>query len=111
MIRVPEYNKAIVRDELTCPPWNGTTGGILAFSANCLRLEGHINVAGKGFRGGEHRINPCNDQVHSPVYATADPCFSAKGEGVAGYGIDGNIYGRGAVANGGGGGNPHNGGG
>jgi ribosomal 30S subunit maturation factor RimM len=111
VVTVPEYAKAIVRDSLTCAPWNGTTGGILALSASCISLEGKIDVSGKGFRGGSYMVDPCNPESSSSLYATSSTCFARKGEGIAGFGAGDNLFGRGAPANGGGGGNSHNGGG
>lgn len=111
LVSMPSFSKVIVRDELTCAPWNGTTGGILALSANCLSLEGQINVSGKGFRGGSYQVNTFNPETSDSVYATSLPYFGHKGEGIAGFGAGDKISGRGAPANGGGGGNSHNGGG
>ena len=52
LVRVPEYDSATVCN-LTCMPWNGTTGGVLALDIkNQLTLTGNIDLNGKGFRGG-----------------------------------------------------------
>ena len=52
LVRVPEYEDVAVAGELTCKPWDGETGGILAFEANgTITLQSHINVSGKGFKG------------------------------------------------------------
>jgi hypothetical protein len=52
LVRVPTYQSAVVTDTLTCSPWNGSSGGILALFVNdTLELKGPIDVTGKGFRG------------------------------------------------------------
>src|ERR1700757_738879 len=33
LVKVPTYNNVVVNGLLSCTPWNGTTGGILAFEA------------------------------------------------------------------------------
>jgi hypothetical protein len=80
-------------------PWDGTTGGIVAFFARgTITDDGAIAADASGFRGGAF--------VASPSLATgctgldqATPQAGAKGEGIA-VGAPG---GRGDVANGGGG--------
>ena len=113
LITVPEYNHIVVSGELTCRPWDGETGGVLALSADCLMLEADLNVDGKGFRGAEfENYPPCNVSPHRVDYVTDEDCFySPKGEGVAEDGIGAFRYGRGSPANAGGGGNNHNAGG
>jgi hypothetical protein len=53
VIAVPQYTTITVAagGELTCTPWDGHTGGVLAFLANSsLDINGGtLNVAGKGF--------------------------------------------------------------
>lgn len=43
-----------VSSALTCRPWNGTNGGVLAFLAHSVTMgfNGIISAAGKGYRGG-----------------------------------------------------------
>ena len=38
VIRVPYYDDVIVSGTLSCSPWNGTTGGVLAFNVDGSRL-------------------------------------------------------------------------
>ncbi len=113
ILTVPQYNHIIVSGELTCEAWNGETGGVLALAANCLMLEADLDVSAKGFRGGAYENNPpCNVSPHTLEYIKDEDCFwSRKGEGIAGYGVEPFVYGRGAPANAGGGGNNHNSGG
>jgi RHS repeat-associated protein len=57
VIAVPRYRNVTVRNGgvLTAPPWDGATGGILAFKATGTMLiepGGRIDLTGLGFRGG-----------------------------------------------------------
>ncbi|MEO5673367.1 MAG: hypothetical protein ABIQ74_01855, partial [Chitinophagales bacterium] len=111
LILVPQYADLIVAATLTAQPWDGTTGGVLAFIATgTVTLNADVDVTGAGFRGG----GILNDGM----------CFNG-GLGYEGYrsttlisggankgeGIAGTLYqnlGRGPPANGGGGGNDSN---
>jgi MYXO-CTERM domain-containing protein len=95
IIRVPEFTSVHVQPgaSLVAQPWNGATGGVLAFLATGTLLnEGLIDVSGMGFRGG----NPTWEETG---------CSSA---GSTGEGVDSTAHGRASgpenVANGGGGG-------
>jgi hypothetical protein len=75
-----------------------------------INLDGEIDVAGKGFRGG-----PADDDTSSDVTAnvvtyrsTSSLDGARKGEGIGGFLVS---YSRGAPGNGGGGGNAYNAGG
>ncbi len=113
LVRVPVYDRAVVVDRLTCKPWNGATGGVLALSAGCLVLRGEIDVSGAGYRGAVYQHQEgCADNPNRSDYVSSLACrFSLRGEGLAGNGRGTFIYGRGAAANSGGGGNNHNAGG
>src|SRR5690606_39024406 len=53
IVRVPSYKNLTVNNTLTCAPWDGKTGGVLAIIVNdTLTLNNDIDVSGKGFRGG-----------------------------------------------------------
>lgn len=119
IVRVPRYNQfsIVAGSSLTCPPWNGKTGGIIAIESkqNAI-INGMITANGKGFRGG--RADNISTHMYSAYYGmtSLDITMGAeKGESIGGYAdfYDnyGGQYGRGAPANGGGGGNAHNGGG
>jgi hypothetical protein len=116
LIRVPQYIDAVVNGPLSAQPWNGTTGGVLAFEASSsLTLNADISVSGLGFRGGVYAngSGTCPtalSQATSYFYTQASGFGGQKGEGIAAYAA-GQEYGRGAQANGGGGGNNHNSGG
>ncbi|MEO8770789.1 MAG: LamG-like jellyroll fold domain-containing protein [Ferruginibacter sp.] len=99
LIRVPYYTSTVVTSTLTCLPWDGTKGGVLAFNVrDTLTLNADIDVNAKGFRGGG---TGNGFQCGLPEYAFA---FSTgfKGEGISE--IAGTwSAGGGHVANGGGG--------
>jgi uncharacterized repeat protein (TIGR01451 family) len=54
VIRVPQYVAASLSAGITALPWDGSSGGIVAFDVyNTLDFSGQsIDVTGKGFRGG-----------------------------------------------------------
>ena len=116
IIRVPRYNTLTINAsaEITCPAWNGSTGGVVAVEVldNTI-VNGSINATGKGFRGGEADNLTA---VYNKLLATLSPNDGGeKGESVKGYQADydsnNGRYCKGAPANGGGGGNAHNAGG
>ena len=109
LIRVPFYDKVNVTSTLTCLPWNGSKGGVLAFNANnSVTMNADIDVSGKGFRHGaamNSTLVTINEQGY--FYDLYSNRGAQKGEGI--HVISNNVnYGRGASSNGGGGGNGHN---
>lgn len=116
IISLPSYDTAIVVNVLTCQPWNGKTGGVLALEVKeTLKLEAALDVSGKGLRGGVGGINDSNDcnflsNPNDYYYGYNNWRGALKGEGIA-IEVRGKEAGRGAQANGGGGGNDHNAGG
>jgi gliding motility-associated-like protein len=114
MIRVPFYKNVTVTDTLTCLPWDGTKGGVLAFNVqDTVSLNADIDVSGKGFRGGQEKntntsaVNCGENNFHYPLSSIL---AAAKGEGIAEL-SNLKLAGKGKLANGGGGGNDHNAGG
>lgn len=117
LIKVPHYTDATVTGAVTCQPWNGSTGGVVAIEVDSsLTLNADINASGSGFRGGTISNNPdggCG--TGSSLYGynvnqggvAWNEGGAEKGEGIAiiSTGING---GRGCKGNGGGGGNKHN---
>ncbi|MEO7922235.1 MAG: PKD domain-containing protein [Chitinophagaceae bacterium] len=114
LVRVPYYQNAVITAPLTCLAWDGNKGGVLVLNAaDSVVLNANIDVSGKGFRGG-------NDPVTNPgsyfcyenqfFYPVNPDLASEKGEGIALVSAS-KSYGKGALANGGGGGNSHNSGG
>ena len=114
LIRVPQYSNAIVTSTLTALPWNGTVGGVLVFEVSGnLTLQADINTNGNGFRGGSRSVNFYIQGLCSSMdyFFTSNPDLGGyKGEGIAELPTN-MLTGRGALANGGGGGNNVNAGG
>lgn len=115
LVSVPVYDDATITSTLTAAPWNGVTGGILAFECTGnLTLNDEINLNGLGFRGGSISTSSfsCSwtQNINDYFYPISSGEGAKKGEGVALY-IPGKTGGKGAQANGGGGSNDHNGGG
>lgn len=68
LIKVPSYENAKITEELTCKPWDGESGGVLAIiSGGIVELNADINVSGMGFRGA------------APVTFAVGSCFADKG--------------------------------
>lgn len=113
LVYVPEYKNIKISAPLTCQPWNGHEGGVLALRAHgSVLLGADINVDGKGFRGGKvHEQSMLVPQYEDAFVGLDLEKYAYKGEGVAGYGQGNGILGRGAPASGGGGGGNHNAGG
>ncbi len=115
LVRIPVYESALVTDTVTCPAWDGSTGGIVAIMVNgALILEAPIMASGKGFSGGEEINYPdsCPVGLSFTGYRTSvlSGNGAPKGAGLAVV-ADSQRGGRGKLANGGGGGNDHNAGG
>ncbi|HKL39821.1 MAG TPA: hypothetical protein VJ894_04035, partial [Cryomorphaceae bacterium] len=114
LVRVPQYQNATVTDALTCQAWQGSIGGVLVMEiSNELTLEAPITTNGMGFRGGSVSSVPdLSIQCSSTDYFFPNnPSLGGeKGEGITIISPE-RMTGRGALANGGGGGNDHNSGG
>ncbi|MBK9729961.1 MAG: gliding motility-associated C-terminal domain-containing protein [Chitinophagaceae bacterium] len=113
LVTVPAYCDVTITDTLTCAPWNGLMGGILAFmSGGTINMNADINVTGKGFRPG----TACNTGFYAcnnaNWFINPTNCLGGwKGEGIAEYVNNAQSGGRAKLANGGGGSNPGNNGG
>jgi gliding motility-associated-like protein len=126
VIRVPRYTILTLSGagKITCPAWNGTTGGVVAIEVQGNTSIGagtSINVDGMGFRGGAV-LNLTNFGATNTGYDYSTHNGARKGESIVGdtiaYDIlhlDGNSYYhtpfatcKGNIANGGGGGNAMN---
>jgi cysteine-rich repeat protein len=114
LVHVPEYSQVTIPSGtgLSTPSWDGKKGGIVAFaSSGAVRIDGIVNATGRGFRGGPRntgRTDACSQDA-----LNGDNTFGRKGEGIDPRSQLEPTYlsGRGNLANGGGGGNPHNAGG
>jgi gliding motility-associated-like protein len=112
LIRIPYFSNYTNTSTLTCLPWDGRKGGVLAFNVqNTLTLGKNIDVSGRGFLGGQAiRNSVYNCNIDSFWLARNNGSNGGmKGEGI--YSTSGRISGRGRLANGGGGGNSTNSGG
>ncbi len=133
VIRVPQYSTATLPAGNTVTPlvWNGSTGGVVAIdTVGTFTLNGTINAAGYGFRGGAGRIyGGGGTNTNTTVrFSSTNTNGAMKGEGTAGSpastfasvgavytwaGAGGDFYpngdnGYGAPGNAGGGGNDGN---
>lgn len=108
VVRVPEYTSVHVQldSSLLAPPWDGSSGGVLAFLATGAVLnQGVISADGAGFRGGQHgavstRFTGCTELDQSWETGGSD-----KGEGLFSLPPFEHLHGYGALGNAGGGGN------
>ncbi len=104
---MPTYQYAIVTDTLTCYPWDGSKGGILALFVNdTLNIESIISVTVKGFRGADTTVytGGCLQLQGRRNYSgSATDSAGLKGEGMIRSNFD-LIRGYGGIANAGGGG-------
>jgi PKD repeat protein len=116
VVSLPQFTDVTVSDTLRAKPWDGNTGGILALEVTGnLTLNAPLSADGAGFRGGQSYIGPNNNcnwlfPETAYFYGTGSWRGGTKGEGIAIIEA-GRELGRGAQANGGGGGNDHNAGG
>jgi len=131
IIRLPQYSNLKLSSNISPPPFNGNTGGIIAFNvAGNMDFNGYtVDVSGRGFRGGYSLIKVTQGVNLNNLYVanSDDNRVSGKGEGVAGTprymwdgynqvdnaieGLPAGSGGRGAPANAAGGGNDVNAGG
>ncbi len=115
IVTIEQYTDAIVTANLEPYFWDGSKGGIIAMEVSgTLTLNADINVNNAGFRGGVREVLPsvCSfaSSIEDYYFPDNSELGSSKGEGIANF-ISGKENGRGAQANGGGGGNDHNSGG
>ncbi|WNG28328.1 hypothetical protein F0U62_33210 [Cystobacter fuscus] len=106
VIRVPEHTHVHVQKgaSLRAVPWNGRTGGVVAFLATeTLHNEGEISATGAGFRGGSHVPEPFSPMSCMDMAVATRP-GAQKGEGVAVTQYGHAKTGRESASNGGGGG-------
>ncbi|HXB05714.1 MAG TPA: T9SS type A sorting domain-containing protein [Puia sp.] len=116
LVTVPSNATLTVTGTVTALPWDPATGkgGIVALEATgTLNLNADIDVSSQGFQGGA-LVNYATPTYNCEWYETVSDYFyglpasgdftgAKKGEGIAAY-IVNEEYGRGKLANGGGGG-------
>lgn len=114
LVRVPKYKSGIFSGGLTCDPWDGSKGGVLAvFSTLGLSSYENIDVTGMGFRGGQgyNSVLPStNCNANSWNYPSSSQIAGFKGESIVTL-PQNIIKGKGSPAGGGGAGLSHNSGG
>lgn len=114
LIRVPYYQNYSTTRNLTCLPWDGSKGGVLAFNVqNQFSLNHSIDVTGRGFKGGVGQntsLLVTNCFTNGYNYPSTSVVAAAKGESIAEISTSIN-RGKGSPAGGGGGGLDHNSGG
>ena len=117
VVRVPQYTNLTIPNgaTVTAAPWDGETGGVIALHVRYdLVVDGTIDASGLGFRGGTPPTQTSLTYGITLHRSTASEEGGEKGESILGnqedYDEQGR-FGRGAPANGGGGGNAHNSGG
>lgn len=112
LIKVPQYADATVTAPITCPTWNGSTGGVIVIECSgTLTLNDSIDAKGKGFILGGVSPTGYNCPGSFDYFYPSTSYFGAeKGEGISLLSPSKN-NGMGKRANGGGGGNNVNAGG
>lgn len=120
VIRVPRYSSLTITSTgiITCPQWNGTTGGVIAIEVDgstTINTGGKIDASSLGFRGGIVNGNTATAFGGGSWGHLNHAEGAMKGESIAGdtlnYTAFAGKFAKGAVANGGGGGTSNNAGG
>jgi len=102
VIRVPRYFDLKIKKNasVTCPAWDGTTGGVVVLDVNdVFTLLGTLDVSYKGFRGGGGKnltgatagnsngagpLTNTDYRWNAPLTNPANMTGGSKGEGIAG---------------------------
>ena len=129
IVRVPRYISLTLSAAglITCPPWDGHTGGVVAIEVQGNTTIGagtSINVTGMGFRGGSALVasgfgatntgsayigSGTNNGAHKGESIAGDTNVYKKINYISGYSLSTPLTTcKGNVANGGGGGNANN---
>jgi uncharacterized repeat protein (TIGR01451 family)/MYXO-CTERM domain-containing protein len=119
VVRVPQYTTLDVPTgtSITGDAWDGAKGGVVAmYVKGKTNLVGKIDASALGFRGGAVDNTTTGTVAAFVNFASKNAADGAEhGESIAGSSVEYDAatgkFGRGAVANGGGGGNAHNAGG
>lgn len=114
VVRVPEYTNVHVQPDssLKAVPWNGSSGGVLAFLARDFVLnQGVISAAGAGFQGGVFKGTPSRPTGCTQLHQSEATGGAQKGEGLYRLAAGAPTHGHGALGTGAGGGNCEDGGG
>jgi len=113
-VKIPSFAAYTANSRHTCIPWNGSKGGVFGIRVSGrLTLNANIEVSGMGFKGGQGNLTASNTPVCDRLDFYFGPNIDSgaqKGEGISILSPS-KSYGRGPLANGGGGGNSSNAGG
>ncbi|MDA3911975.1 MAG: T9SS type A sorting domain-containing protein [Bacteroidales bacterium] len=111
VVSFPTFTDYTTTDDIIAKAWDGHIGGVVAFHvAGRLTLLHNISADAAGFQGGQ----PSKDSGNScdeGTFITSNSNYGAKGESIYRTNNSNLGNGKGKIANGGGGGNVHNGGG
>lgn len=112
LIKVSQHSNATVTSPVTCPAWNGSSGGVVIIECSeILTFSDDIDVRGKGFALGNVSPTGYNCPGSFDYFYPSTSYFGAeKGEGISTLSSS-KRNGMGKRANGGGGGNNVNAGG
>ncbi len=111
VISFPTFVDYTTTDNIIAKPWDGNTGGVVAFNiAGRLTLSHDISADMAGFQGGQASKNS-EGACDEGTYRSSNSDFGSKGESIYRKNNTQINNGKGKIANGGGGGNFHNGGG
>jgi|GEM_PF-2649671 len=112
LIKVPQFTNATIDGPITCPTWNGSTGGVIILECSgTLTFNDNMNARGKGFILGN--VSPTGYSCPGSFdyfYPSTSYFGAEKGEGISIINSS-KRNGMGKFANGGGGGNNVNAGG
>jgi hypothetical protein len=93
LIKVPQYTNVTISSggEITCPEWNGETGGVICFLVNnTLTLSGgEIDADGKGFFGGNGGTGGVGGAGGLGAFTTGNSTLLGGLTGIGGSGING----------------------
>lgn len=109
LVSYPNYGNVLINGTINALPWNGSTGGVVAFkSSGTVTFAANINLSQAGFAGGSPSVNggACGS-FGNFFLASGSLDGGYKGEGIADI-ILAKEQGKGKQATGGGGGNGHN---
>ncbi len=101
---IPEYRVVTIDSggTLSTRAWDGASGGVIAFFVSeKLTLNGAVTASGVGFRGGSP------SDMTNPSSSNSLECSACGGKGESLDATGHTRFGRGNLANGGGGGNPN----
>lgn len=110
IVSVPDIGDETICN-LTCKPWDGSSGGILVFDGGEIEMVGNINTTGMGFSGGQHVFFFSTfEKSYTNYTGISEDDGGMKGESIA-HTLPAFQLCKGKWASGGGGGNNHNAGG